>query len=263
MWVIQEIALARSLTVVCGRKTIGWEKFSAAAYFFNMSGLCYQYHTEVANLVITDRSDRQGFENLLKSKKDAGITAIQLVKTREAPRVDAQYRLEQLLTTHRFCQATDPRDKIYSLLGISAKDKAPFLDARQAECVRVDYEVPVELLYTKVARMLVESRLDLRILDQRESNRERSIKTLPSWVPDFSVRLLPSEFGINSKFKASGHLEWQPDGREYSDPLLNVQGYSLGVVKAHARNQFDAFQTPLWGSICEVACGLSDYYYTT
>jgi len=263
VWVIQEVTLARSITVLCGRKTIEWEKFSAAAFFFLQSGWHLQYHPEVANLDITDPEDRRGFELLLKRKMDAGTAAMQLVKTRKISRIGAPYTLEQLLTTHRFCKSTDPRDKIYSVLGIAAKDRPPFLDAHKAECLRVDYEIPVEMLYTKVARLLAESRLDLRILDQRESNRERFIMTLPSWVPDFSVRLLPSELCGNHKFKASGDLKWQPDGRAYSDPLLNVQGYSLGVVEAHSRSPEGMLQTPLWGSICEVACGLSDYYSTT
>jgi hypothetical protein len=259
VWVIQEISQAGKIILVCGRRLLDWGKLSAALMFLALTNWHHALHTEVLNGRVTDLKARIGFEALLAAKENGGAAAIQLVKTREFSLGEAgRYRLEQLLETHRPCLATDPRDKIYSLLGISNFDKPPFTDPRMAQCLVADYQLSVELLYTRVVRILIESRGDLQILRQRESNRERSLRNLPSWVPDFSVWLIPSP--LPGKWCANRDWAWTADGRDYDDGMLEVQGQLLGVVEACSIPPFGVLETPLWGSIAEVARGIPDYY---
>jgi hypothetical protein len=261
-WVIQEVTLARRITALCGSKTLDWDKFSAALFFWVFSGWPKLHHTELLNLGIVDPADRSGFEKLLTAKIDSGTSAFQLIRTREQSKIN-RFRFEQLLYNHRFCKATDPRDKIFALLSISRPSLPPFSNSLHAEHFLPDYEVSVERLYTRVARILIESRSDLSLLNSRESNYERSIKTLPSWIPDFSVRQLPSDWMNTEKYKASGELKWQSDGCDYNNSSLNVRGYFAGVVEAHSKNPLgNILSTELWGSICEVARGLQPYYLT-
>jgi len=259
VWVIQEVSQARKITVVCGRRLLDWGKLSAALMFLVLTNWHQALHTEVLNLRVTDPKARVGFEAMLAAKENGGTAAMQLVRTREFSRGEGgRSRLEDLLSTHRPCLATDPRDKIYSLLGISSFDKPPFTDPLKAQCLVADYQLPVEILYTRVVRLLIESRGDLRMLRQRESNRERSLRNLPSWVPDFSVWQIPAP--MPGKWCANGDWAWTPDGRKYDDGMLGVQGQFLGVIEACSIPPFEVLQTPLWGSIAKVAGGIPDYY---
>ncbi|KAH9206111.1 heterokaryon incompatibility protein-domain-containing protein [Leptodontidium sp. 2 PMI_412] len=261
VWVIQEISQARKIVLACGRRRLDWGKLSAALMFLLLTNWYHALHTELLNGTVTDPKARVGFETMLAAKADGGTAAMQLVRTREYALGElGKFRLEDLLSTHRSCLATDPRDKIYSLLGISNFDKPPFSDPEKAQCLVADYQLPVEILYTRVMRLLTESRGDLKMLRNRESNRERSLINLPSWVPDFSVWLIPGYLPGEKFWRANGHWARTSDGRNYDDDKLEVQGQFLGVIEACSIPPFDVLQTPIWGSIAEVARGLPDYY---
>jgi Heterokaryon incompatibility protein (HET) len=261
VWVIQEISQAREIILLCGRRLLDWEKLSAALMFLALTNWYQALHTEMLNRTITDPKARVGFERMLAAKKDGGTAAMQLVRTREYARGElGKFRLEDLLSTHRSCLATDPRDKIYSLLGISNFEKPPFTDPLKAQHFVADYQLPVEILYTRVTRLLIESRGNLQMLRQRESNRERSLGTLPSWVPDFSVWLIPGLLPGEKIWCANGDWAWTPDGRKCDDNMLEVQGQCIGAIEACSIPPFEILQTPLWGSIADVARGLPDYY---
>ncbi|KAH6699081.1 heterokaryon incompatibility protein-domain-containing protein, partial [Leptodontidium sp. MPI-SDFR-AT-0119] len=254
VWVIQEISQARKIVLVCGRRRLDWGKLSAALMFLLLTNWGQSLHTELLNGTVTDPKARVGFETMLAAKTDGGTAAIQLVRTREFALGElGKFRLEQLLSTHRPCLATDPRDKIYSLLGISNLDKPPFSDPEKAQCLVADYQLPVEILYTRVMRLLTESRGDLQMLRKRESNRERSLGHLPSWVPDFSVWLVPPYLPGEKFWRANGDWARTSDGRNFDDDKLEVQGQFLGVIEACSIPPFDVLQTPVWGSIAEVA----------
>jgi hypothetical protein len=90
-------------------------------------------------------------------------------------RAQAASRLEiyDLLPRVRRCEASDMRDKIYSILAIScdydAKDLKP------------EYGKPTAEIYTSLVRYLIERDQKLDILAYCTAG--RSIESLPSWVP--------------------------------------------------------------------------------
>ena len=121
--------------------------------------------------------------------------------------------------------ATDPRDKIYALLGLSQHDINP------------DYSMSPESVFTDfalqtlgvVTNEVAENRA--ASLDTSSHNREvRRVMILiscagrhnqkldlPSWVPDWTVNLSsrPLVFGLKKRFSAGGDklglFDWQPD----------------------------------------------------
>jgi hypothetical protein len=92
-----------------------------------------------------------------------------------AQRANAAVRLEiyDLLPRVRRCEASDMRDKIYSILAIScdydAKDLKP------------EYGKPTGEIYTSLVRYLIERDQKLEILAYCTVG--RNIESLPSWVP--------------------------------------------------------------------------------
>jgi hypothetical protein len=82
-----------------------------------------------------------------------------------------------LLEVRRDSKATDARDKVFSLLGVSAEGKDGL--------IRADYGKSVEDVYVNVATTLLLSRTDLRLLNAVQKGQDRP-EPLPSWVPDWS-----------------------------------------------------------------------------
>ena len=134
-------------------------------------------------------------------------------------------QLLDLLLMSRGLGATDPRDKIYALLGLSQHDISP------------DYSMSPESVFTDFALQtvgIVTNMLARRKAASLEtSSHHREVRrvmiliscagrhnqklNLPSWVPDWTVALSarPLVFGLGKRFAAGGDklgiLDWHPD----------------------------------------------------
>ena len=84
-----------------------------------------------------------------------------------------RFNLLGLLQFSHIFQATDPRDKVYSLLNLA--------NDRQDLALPFDYSCTPEDLYIFVARRILETSPNLNIL---YSNLNKKSLNLPSWVPD-------------------------------------------------------------------------------
>jgi hypothetical protein len=128
------------------------------------------------------------YKGLLSVNTNPGYGAMYLVQTKKmVETAGRQYPLQQLLRFHRYCKASDPRDMIYALLGIARRDAKPF--TTHIGLLNPDYRIPVQQLYTRTARCLLQSYGDLRFLCEKEPQARTRIDGLPSWVPDYSVHL--------------------------------------------------------------------------
>lgn len=261
-WVVQEVTLAKSIIAICGTRSFDWQKLSIALYFLAHTKWFSKLHPEYFRMNVVHNAPAM-YSKILAQSLDPGIGAMYLNQTRNGTNLAGKfYKFEMLLKNHRYCEASDSRDIIYALLGISQKESKPF--TTHGHLLMPDYTIPVETLYTRIARILIQSYGDLRFLPHREGRRWRYISGLPSWVPDYSAKLLPDPFalrGPNCNWCASGSLEWKIDNRHYDDPLLDVQGIFVGKVSARSddpsgNKDWDG----LWTSACKVAQGLYLYY---
>lgn len=84
--------------------------------------------------------------------------------------------LQELMIQYRRYKASDARDKIYGLLGISQTEDAFF------RSIEVNYEMPACELYQKIASFAIKQG-DLNLL---KHCRGQELQGLPSWVPDWS-----------------------------------------------------------------------------
>ena len=163
MWVLQEVSASTNVTVFCGSRSLPWALFSfAASYAFYRGGrypgpsplkncgyqaVC-QLNFFTYNRSCSDESRRQS----------TGIL--------------------RLLTHFRHCEATDPRDKVYALLGLASDIPS---DAEFGP----DYASSVAQVYQDLVRFVVTKDRNLDIL--RACQTPRPEHKLPSWVPDWSV----------------------------------------------------------------------------
>ena len=125
MWIIQEITLAKRLTIHCRLKSVDWAKIS--------------YLREVtsggARAGVTGRGgvlDTIQFSNIINSP------AVKLDRYREVWRENT-IRLADLLYTYQNSECTDPRDEVYAILDVSG-------DCNSSE-MSADYSKPLFKIY--------------------------------------------------------------------------------------------------------------------
>ncbi|KAK3318082.1 ankyrin and HET domain-containing protein [Apodospora peruviana] len=90
-----------------------------------------------------------------------------------------------LLKTHAF-RASDPRDKVYSVLGLAREYQLHHNDHLAAMPLpEVSYTRSAEDLYIEVASQIFETCQDMRLLVHNLPI--KTLTSLPSWVPDWST----------------------------------------------------------------------------
>ncbi|KAL1646829.1 hypothetical protein SLS58_002964 [Diplodia intermedia] len=190
IWVLQEVYMARSLTVVYGSMSLPWDPYFR---WLKRSPPDMFLDGELPHVL-----------NLHERDRSAGLRGWDL--------------FDLLLDTGK-CACTDPRDRIFALLSMCSKE------SRQR--IVPDYESSTRNVYTRVAAHFLESRsLDdvFAAVDRGPGTEELG---LLSWVPDWRVQRLctpisklvkPTSYGIP---RALHTLE---------DNTLGAQGCCVTVI---------------------------------
>ena len=177
LWVIQEVTLARRVSVICGQLVVGWQHLSYASY----SIMC--------NL---------GRKVILTSLARSSLTNIYYIAMLSSRKIGAQVgygerqeSLATLVSRHRVCHATDPRDRIFALLGVST--------SVLAVAFPVDYTKSTAAIYTDFAlyTMREDANMDIPSACCPPST-STSCLTFPSWVPDWTKNHHKSWWKIGS-----------------------------------------------------------------
>jgi hypothetical protein len=159
-WCALEFVSNPELVMVCGKSVFHWDLIP------NIIEHCFARHIPACIIpnAMEDPEDRRECVTRLSTLR------------RYIFQNSAQFSLRSLLEMSHSFQATNPRDKIYAVLGL-ASDRA-------AIDVNVDYNCSVESLYTRVATSIMTTSSSLDILYCNFGNKRRN---LPSWVPDWST----------------------------------------------------------------------------
>jgi hypothetical protein len=163
-WITQELSLASKATMVCGHRSISWDTF---IFGFTMT-------------FVNGKRASGGWpedENFI-----GALAQIREWVHRSESVSSVHYRhpvtLLDLLHDCRIFEATDPRDKVYGLLGVAPPDS-------EAASVQVDYSKSVEEVYEDLANLILSSSGNLDLLSVPQNNSQFS-QRLPSWAPDWS-----------------------------------------------------------------------------
>ena len=154
----------------------------------------------------------------------------------------------EMLESFKKLNATDPRDKVFALLGFVALD-GPFSDL-----IMVNYEEHINQVYLDVARYLILTRQTLHTLNIPHllppTGREQS---LPSWVPDWQTDTkqkwihhwtdLSREEALVTSNLVSQLVDFSPDGK------LLAKGFDVDVVSNVIDTEVFAFWEGSDGSI--------------
>jgi Heterokaryon incompatibility protein (HET) len=161
-WVLQEGALAKDLVVTCGMDSISWDAF------FRAVSLRYSH-------------DGRARDSQTINKGWSAIQAIENLRQLVATKKHLPDLLE-LLWACRNYQSTDPRDRIFALLGVSnlLYGHGPHHQLG----FEIDYSKPVVDTFKDFTVSMIAKYQDLRVLATRRPNRTFDDKHLGSWCPD-------------------------------------------------------------------------------
>ncbi|KAJ4366268.1 hypothetical protein N0V83_007904 [Neocucurbitaria cava] len=266
MTVVQEIALGKSAIVVCGSKVFTWDILSKTLSFIKATRWYHHLHTEKMKHVKSLRKHPGIYKRVLKSRLSVGISPVYVNETRLAISASVESGaqgaarpppLRMLLDKHRFSESTDPRDKVYALLGLADRSMSPF--RTEPNVLTPDYNLSVQQVYTETARVLMTSYRNLSWLSHVEDPSQRRIAGLPSWVPDLSVPLDPYPLRYRGPgfWKAAGSRNWAPDTSSMAKGKLKVQGYRLDDIDQTSILLTEAEDpSATWASIVRLALSL-------
>ncbi|KAL7920220.1 heterokaryon incompatibility domain-containing protein [Trichoderma austrokoningii] len=158
-WVVQEIWQAKDAILLCGDSSLKWKTFQKAMEYqeaWDDMG-CLVQGTKRWEIWATLKS-RYGLAIHISQKRLLGS------------------KLSDILWNTWDRDATDPRDKVYAVLGLVGSDYSDTLPS-------IDYSKSIEEVYREAASLIItkENSLDILLAASGLDNGGK----LPSWVPDW------------------------------------------------------------------------------
>lgn len=211
IWVMQEIACAPKVLLVLGGKTLNWD---VIAGFLDSDNYPDAYHGPFHH------NDYEAWIN----ETFANIQVIEHQRkiTRQT-QTGKESKLLDVLARFRYTQATDPRDKIYGLLGLASNPIG----------VVPDYQKPVRNVYMEFFQTYVNETLDLDLLCQNPwgtHDGSAAGMDLPSWCPDFSKPKSTSLLFAQRSILCAGNKHCRTPCQVSPQGQLRLEGIILGQL---------------------------------
>lgn len=173
VWVIQEVHFARSITVHCGKTSMPWNKM------VDVQNVLVDKFLDILDEVSQPFSLSEGtlkhIRNLRHAVQFRGPKSL-ILDREDRLREPNQIDLFEGLMMHRLKKSTDPRDKIYAIVGLTkAADDPDFV---------IDYRFPTDQVFINTVDYLLRKSESLEIILVHTKGPTQLI--LPTWIPDFS-----------------------------------------------------------------------------
>ncbi|KIV83889.1 hypothetical protein PV11_05876 [Exophiala sideris] len=164
LWIIQEITLARKLSVYHGKIRLGSQIMNK--------------HALHELLLWETRLPSDAMERAVDLLLRLTFLQGKVAETIALPVLEQARVVLAFFSRARTSIATDPRDRVYGLLGICASYFG-------ADFMHADYTISAATVYTTFALRFIESSGSLLLLTQA-TPLHNALSSLPSWVPDWS-----------------------------------------------------------------------------
>jgi hypothetical protein len=260
-WVVQEVALNDNVELVLGSLTFTWDELELIVCLLE-GQLPQAWHLDQAVTALElpfSRINRirQRHQRSMKAATDRSHEQTEDPDFKQMTDHDSEPDLLDLLFMSRHLGATDPRDKIYALLGLGKHDISPDY-SMSPHSVYTDFALQmIGLVTSEAARRAtlglemtphdLEVRRAMVMISCAGRHNQRLSRELPSWVPDWSVDLQarPLIFGVGRHFSAGGSrlglFDWHPDcGLQLCGKIFDTV-YQVGKVKLdHSESAVDS-----------------------
>ena len=205
LWVIQEAVLSRDLYIRCGKAVAPWDDLSVWCETIRDSGIA----------ALLDAL------HITPGAKSGILTVHELSSYRTYDQTHAnQSTLLDTLVMSRYAKASNPKDKVYGVLGMSAADILPsYSDS-----------VSVRDVYHEAALFIIPTAL-FRLL----SCVDNDAPPRPSWVPDWASEPSTESLGYSTKtlalYSAGGPRVSQETHNELSTTYALEDANSVLVLQ--------------------------------
>ena len=206
-WIVQEAAVAKKATLFLGAFSADWTDLIHGMDFALKTKLAFTSHPAV-NYFIPVADECAIY-------RAGGCTLL------------------GVLLRHRLCGATNERDKVYAFLGLTEKSARP-----QAR-IKVDYGQDLRTVYTDVARSIITHDRNLDVLSLPPLKFKSKTKSLPSWVPDWSIP--DTEQAKEIRQTPGSHTQSlvnaEEAGNRISKPFNAARNSDYNVSEIHSTHQ--------------------------
>ena len=254
LWIIQEVVLAKDASILCGDLTISLKKLFRELVLYRQrmqekarSMQMVSWHralenfiSQVASIFINQQDKRQKWETASFSSNNPFTAFMGSQPFNNSQDAAADVRAyASLLTQCRYQQASDPRDKMYGLLGLAHDSVSSLL------CP--DYNEDVPSAYVRTAGVIIVSSSSLYLLSQAHKTAESEyVDILPSWVPDWTIQEAfrdpwshtPARDDREMRFKAG----------TVPDPMISHSGPETLVLKGVLIDKIETCAVPITGN---------------
>lgn len=193
LWILQELAMSRNgLRIFWGENCIPLRKLRHTSWIFKV-------HIDIfGNLMKKDLRDSGLSDIMVESHIWRMKELVWLVKTGRRGAV----HLGRVLSLGDRALTTDPRDKVYGLLGL--------MDLPISSQIISDYTLPVAEVFIGFAIAVIKAS---RKLDIIRSAATFTLRELPSWVPDWRFPTRYRQILYLTSGKSDASVKYGKDGR--------------------------------------------------
>lgn len=207
VWVVQEVAVAQDVRVLCGERLEEWDYLVAACTMLTEFG--------------------EEFESIaaaLGPYAPGHGQAITMSTIQEEIEQKGSTDLYNMLLQNRSREATDPRDRVFAALGMVGDE---------ANQISADYDKTLGEVYREAVLCIIERSKALEVLSACQDPERKS--GLPSWVPDlesdWKARILRDKERWEQLYRSAGDsiaaVQFQGQG---DDSILVVKGIMFDRV---------------------------------
>ncbi|KAK3718131.1 hypothetical protein LTR37_005246 [Vermiconidia calcicola] len=219
VWVTQEVALARKMTVVIGTHIVTEEVMKGAATYLARAGLWFKLTRYVFQFSLDPNDPNNNDVPALGAVIGpfAGLGA-----------GISQGGVHPKLVTlfGRGNDAFTKRDYVYGMAGLVKLAQASHREQSEA-LPSPRYEAEVKEVIVEWAKWMVEDMDNYMLFSHVGDETHRRLKTLPSWVPDITTSLMPNTF-----IHLDQHRQWHPSGEDVAGKLSPVNGSTSVQTRA-------------------------------
>lgn len=228
LWTAQETVLAPKATLIYGCEMQDWATLvDACDTFFRHETSCCKSKSE-SHPYSSDRELLWRLGNTVKN--------VETFRTQRLPHFAKDEILLHVLTVFRSRDTTEPRDKVYGLLGLCRSDRAQIPDA-----ITPDYSLTTLQVYRQVVLHCIENDGHFGILQCRLCNAGTS---LPSWIPNWELcdpqpdSQMPFDWQMWALYRATKN-ERSPPSRLFTSTVLTLRGFlhDTVVTTGHSLNR--------------------------
>ena len=222
-WVYQELSLAKNVVIQSGRVSKMLDCFLKAyqglqmLYVLTMLGHTPTDFVAIGRIISRRMAHMFGLVNRSRGMMPYSLNTLPL----------------RMLNSFKGLDSTDPRDKVFALLGFVA------LDGPYPELITPDYVKSTEEVYLDVAKYLILTEQTLQVLNQRHMRlstiRHRS---MPTWVPDWQVDTrIKTETALSAYFRLAIYnglkdsKEPDPQGHRFFKSAAQFLKYIFHQIK--------------------------------